>query len=84
MVQTEPKKHNFLSVTLDTVIVSGLGLLLQLSLWTLAKTVKKSKISVSLFLAKLLVKNTADSKSMLLLVSINCRVSSEFSTVKDI
>lgn len=48
MVQTEPKKPNFLSVTLDTVIISGLGLLLQHSLWTLAKTVKKSKMSVRL------------------------------------
>lgn len=75
MVQIEHKKNNFLSVILDTVIVSGLGLLFQHSLWMLAKIVKKSKILVNLFLAKLLVMNTADSKGMILLVGINCRVS---------
>lgn len=76
MVQTEQKKPNFLSVMLDSyLIVSGLGLLLQHSLGTLDKIVKKSKILVNLSLAKLLVMNTADSKTMLFLVGKNCRVS---------
>lgn len=76
MVQTEQKKPNFLSVILESyLIVSGLGLLLPSSLWMLAKIVKKSKILVNHSLAKLLVMNTAYSKSVLLLVDINCRVS---------